>query len=123
MTLEPVELVVILSQLQVLAIPVVVSSIHLLSVCHLEFFCAPVVYAECCQAFSITLDRDSSRFWKGGLVVVVVIVVMVVMVVMEMVVVIMVGRKGLSTWLPNVRNPAGAPSPTTFLDRIFFNWD
>ena len=49
----------------------------MLSVWNLEFFCAPVVYAECCQAFSITLDRDSSRFWKGGLVVVVVIVVVV----------------------------------------------
>ena len=26
------------------------------------------------------------------------------------------------TWLPNARNPAAAPSPTTFLNCLFFNW-
>ena len=25
------------------------------------------------------------------------------------------------TWLPNARNPAAAPSPTTFLNCVFFN--
>ena len=55
--------------------------------------------------------------------VMVVVMMMVMVMVMVMVMIVVVGRKGLSTWLPNVRNPAGAPSPTTFLDRIFFNWD